>query len=85
MKRYTLADRGCWADGAFGHEHLRAVLSGMVADLGNADLASELEGWPSDDMSEEDEALALLQEYTDEGLSWAFQDGDLILYSGFED
>ena len=34
---------------------------------------------PSDDLSEEDDAIDLLQQFTEEGLIWTMRDGDLIL------
>ncbi len=75
---FTSKDRGCIADGTFGHEHVRNVLAVVVAKL-NLPLADRLSANPSDSMEEEDEAIALLNEHTAEGLVWEFDDGNLVL------
>lgn len=78
MVRFTQEDIGCWADGALGWAHVRRVLADLVRDT-NPGLAEELEGPPSADMSEELEALALLQEVTEEGLVWTLDSEGLFL------
>ncbi len=85
---FTQDDVGCYADGANGSEHRRAVLAEMLAGLTGlgtaeavecANLIKELAGEPSDDYSEEDNAIAILQEHTEPGLVWLMHDGDLVL------
>jgi len=77
-EQFTAADVGCWADGASGWVHVRDVLANLINPL-NPTLAEELTQGMSDDASEEQEALDLLQEHTAEGFVWIFDSGDLIL------
>ena len=72
-------DCGCYADGCFGDDHLRDILKGMLKGLNHAELAKVFDDEPSDDGSEYLEALEVLQEYTDEGLTWILEGGDLLL------
>lgn len=80
-------DAGCWADGALGHDHVRQRLAQLVANVWTAemlnqygyDVAEALDLDMSDDAGEEDDALAILQEFTESGLVWNFVDGDLTL------
>lgn len=74
---YTPNLAGCWADGSFGHDHIRFVLSSMVEAL-DWELSRELLQPSTDDMSEEDDAIALLNEHC-EGCSFGMRDGDLML------
>jgi hypothetical protein len=70
-----------WGDGSFGHKHIRERLASLVREF-NDELAGELLNEPSDDMSEEDEALDILNANTsqDNGpVVWEFVDGDLML------
>lgn len=78
-------DPGCYADAGSGWDHVRDVFAGLVASL-SPDLEEELQGEQSDDASEEDDALDLLNENTVGGY-WAFgENGDgLMLYSDEED
>ncbi len=80
-------ERGCYADGALGHQHVRDNLAYLVRDLGG-ELSDMLRGAMSDDASEEDAALDLLNEHAPEGMVWTFSDGDLLLvpedWEGFE-
>jgi len=74
---------GCYGDGLYGWQYVRNVLAARIMGLGplGADLAEELQSDMSDDASEEDEALDLLNEHTVGGY-WAFgEDGEgLMLY-----
>ena len=80
-------DAGCWADGAGGHAHIRARLAVLVANVWNAELKDKygydipeaLDQDMTDDASEEQDALDVLQEFTEAGLVWNFVDGDLLL------
>jgi hypothetical protein len=86
---FTKADVGCWIDGAFGPKHRREKLVCMLEDIADcldasewADiqaLTEELESTPSDDYGEEEDAIEILQDYTEEGLVWIQDGGDLIL------
>lgn len=69
---------GCYGDGTFGHQHVRERLAAEVSRF-DAELAELLRGPMSDDASEEDEALDILNEHTASHLYWAFVDGDLML------
>lgn len=77
---YTSNCTGCWIDGSLGESHRRAKLADMLYDIPGSDsLIKELEANPSDDYSEEDDAIALIQEHTEEGYTWILEAGDLIL------
>lgn len=88
---YTAEDAGCYADGANGHDHVRRKLADLIltngpptpwsADLHKriADLWTELHREMSDDASEEDEAIELLNEVTNDTAVWMMHDGDLLL------
>jgi hypothetical protein len=78
MKRYRLEDAGCYADGAHGHHHCRETLARLIEGIYPL-LAKEIRGEPSDDLSEEDEALSVLTDYCEEGCWFEFVDGDLLL------
>lgn len=68
---------GVYIDSAAGHEHIRQVLANLVEEYA-PDLASELRGAPSPDLSEEDDALDVLNQMTRGGV-WSFHNGDIIL------
>lgn len=80
MKTFTKNDIGCYADSGFGHDHVRSMLSMLVLDAGREDLAELLLGDMSDDASEEDEALDVLNELCSENVYFDFHDGDLMLF-----
>lgn len=81
---------GCFIDGAFGHERTRAKLADLVRGTirridhsgeieTGLELIAELESQPSDDLSEEDDAVSFLQDHTADGFIWEFNAGDLLL------
>lgn len=74
-------DVGCHADGALGHQHVRAVLADLVASYCKApELVRALNGAESDDGSEDYEAIDLLNATACEpDVCFAFEDGDLML------
>ena len=87
---FTSVSLGCHIDGAFGQDHRRAALVELVrqaerkidhpGELQTAkEIISELEIEPSDDYSEEDDAISFLQDHTEQGLVWELEAGDLIL------
>lgn len=87
---YTRASLGCHGDGAFGHAHIRARLAEMMERLARkaahpgdsntaAELAEVLRQEMSDDASEENDAIDLLNEYTAPDVAFEFVDGDLVL------
>ena len=84
---YTKKDVGCYIDGAFGEEHRRTKLADMVRDLETAEMIEQrgysvvesLSNENVDDISDEDDALEILQEFTESGLVWMFEAGDLLL------
>ena len=124
MKLYGLEQVGCYADGTFGHAHIRSTLSGLLYELrcnithlfigrdtihavspsnklkhlgfnrmgvnhylSIVDTAKSLMGNldgepPSDDFSEEDDAIDLLNEHATDGtVSFGMFEGDLVLAS----
>src|SRR5687767_7475536 len=86
--KLTRADIGCWADGGFGHPHVREVLAVVLTDKGGpSDLAVSLLGEMSDDGAEEYEAIDWLNEHAvEEGLHFTLCDGDLLLVEeGFDE
>ena len=92
IERWTENEsQACWGDGAYGHDHIRIVLGSllpttyaMCSEL--RELIDDLNGPMSDSAVEEDEALDLLNHACDDGVYWAFDDGDLILFQeGAED
>lgn len=87
---------GCYADGAFGHDHCRARLATLIrqfVDLreydrtthptASEDLLASLEGPMPDDAWDEIDALDLLSDST--GLYWLFDGGDLIATESDDD
>jgi hypothetical protein len=86
-------DAGCWADGALGHDHVRARLAILVAQVWTAemldkygyDVAEALDCEMSDDAGEEQDALDIIQEFTESGVTWQFADGDLMLLADPEE
>lgn len=85
---WTEKDIGSYADEANGHEHRRAVIAGLLNEVFSGpatveeqeqipDLIEELEDEPSDDFGEEDDALDILNRYSD-GVYWIV-DQDLLL------
>jgi hypothetical protein len=79
---FTRSDVGCWVDGAFGEDHRRDKLSVLLESIGTPNalnLATELLEPAPDDYSDEDDALELLQENTEEGLIWMMEAGNILL------
>lgn len=76
-------DVGCHADGALGHAHVRAVLADLVSSYCKAPvLVRELNADMSDDASEEDEAIDLLNSTAcEQDVHFELSDGDLVLVS----
>lgn len=81
-KDYFKEDIGCYADGTFGHNHVREILAGLIQGY-NLDLAEELRKPMSDDASEENEALDILDNHCD-GVSFILENGDLMLIGSEE-
>ena len=75
--RYGNASIGCWGDSTFGHTHVRKRLSIMVRGE-CVEVADMLLDKPSDDLSEEDEAIEILNEQCNDGVFFDFIDGDLV-------
>ena len=71
-------DYGCYADGSFGHQHIRTVLSDFVRVLGDIKLSDSLNGEMPDDAWDEYEALDKLNNVTQTPGYWDLHDGDLI-------
>jgi hypothetical protein len=92
---FTSEDCGCWADGTHGSKHVREMLHSVLINLPEEDFEQDqrerdiiaeslLEEMP-DDASDEIDALDILQRWTEEGLSWQMEGGDLILCEQEED
>lgn len=88
------SDRGCWADGALGHSHVRSVMAQLLIRLyrhhprggdglywkSNIEaLVSELGSDMSDDASEEDDAIEWLNHECYDDTYFSLCDGDLLL------
>lgn len=86
---WTKEDIGCHADASLGHQHCREALAQRIEAIDDStpkqwtDLAASLRGDMSDDASEEDIALEILDEHCD-GVAFVFQDGDLMLVESEE-
>ena len=89
---YTKKDVGCYIDGAFGEEHRRAKLADMIRNLETQEMidhrgysvVESLANESPDDYGDEDDALDILQEFTESGLVWTFESGDLLLLNESE-
>ena len=77
---FTNKGKGCWIDGAFGHDRTRMLLACMIRFAApESHLIAELEGPESDDLSEEDDALELLNGHCEPDVMFVFEAGDLLL------
>lgn len=84
---------GCYADGCFGHDHIRAVMATMLTHMfrhqprgGDGIYWEEVEPIterlledPSDDFGEEDDAIHWLNKMCATGLYFTMLDGDFVL------
>lgn len=72
---------GCIADGSYGQQHIRERLAELVQPYGykGKKLASWLIGPPSDDAQDENDAIDLLNRYTEDGIYFTMSNGDLLL------
>ena len=83
--KYGPPDVGCFGDASFGHDHIRGCLRTLLQHKFETDCleANEIRGRlheeMSDDASEEDDAINLLNDYACEGVYFEFVDGDLML------
>jgi len=84
-KKYGKEALGCYADGSFGHDHVRTVLCMLLRKsfdrrlVEASELITLLEQPMSDDGQEEYDAIDLLNEHATEGTFFEFSDGDLML------
>jgi hypothetical protein len=90
---YLLTDTGCYADGAHGHKHIRAVLAENLTMLYRhhprggegihwikvQHIVDALAGDPSDDIWEEIEAIEWMNKQCEPGCLFEMIDGDLML------
>lgn len=89
MILFTAKHEGCYADGTFGADHRRQLLADMLGDIMNRHfdeyqkLQRELRIEPSDDISEEDDALEIINSVTSNA-TWQMVDGDLMLIGEWE-
>lgn len=81
MTKHTKLSLGCYADGTFGHDHIRTILAGMVDRWnGPQDLVESLQGEMPDDDSDTDEAIEFLNETAcSVGVMFTMDNGDLML------
>lgn len=79
MARWNTSHCGCYAESAQGHQHVRNTLADLLDCLQSwSPLIPELRKEMSDDASEEDEALTVLNLHCD-GCFWELLDGELML------
>lgn len=79
---FGMEDIGCYADGANGHKHCRAMLSALLTTHGavvSDELLASLRGDMPDDCWDEYEALEALNELCTEDVCFEFYEGDLVL------
>lgn len=80
---FTRESVGCYADGGMGRHRLRAKLAALLTAADDSprafELACELEEEETDDLSEELDAVELLNEHCEQGIAFEFVDGDLVL------
>lgn len=93
---YTRADLGCWVDCAYGTDHAVAKLHDMLRSCdgmtgAHLDMAEEsppdCENWEDSEFCNEylDDMTEALYFYTEPGLVWLWDAGDLILTDDSED
>ena len=82
---FTTKDIGCHADSCHGHANIRARLGDYIERIipegSNPELLNSLrseDDYP-DDLSDEEDAIDILQSVTDDGLCWIMDSGDLLL------
>jgi len=82
-RSYIFTEPGCYGDGTFGHAHIREMLAAYLqmtpANALRDRLMAELKAEPSDDYSEEYDALVMLDDSTDPTLYWHLEDGELFV------
>lgn len=85
---FTVDDVGCWADGASGHGHIRAVLRSLLIADGwyprTDETVQSLGGPMPDDAWDEDEALDTLNACCT-GCYFTIEGGDLMLVAEGEE
>ena len=79
--KLCLGDIGCFADGTHGAAHVRRVVQSLLQRFdGDAKLIAELNDEPSDDWSEDIDAIEWLNEHACEVNVMLMMDGgDLLL------
>ena len=79
--QFNQSDIGCYADNTNGQQWRRNTLADLISSLDGTtkQLLNDLASEPSDDYSEEDDAIEILNDNTADGLYWTMLDGDLIL------
>lgn len=88
IKLYGTDDCGCYADGVLGHDHVRDVLASLMLDIGSSKamrVHEYLLSQSTDDCAEEDMAIDILQDHTEDGLLWILAAGDLLLVNEADD
>lgn len=85
--RYEIEDVGCYADGGFGHQHVRIRLGLLLHNVYCVrpqwkylvTVRDALFAEMSDDAQEENDALSALNARCDPGVRFELVDGDLML------
>lgn len=77
-KLFTTRDVGCIADGALGHNHVRAVLADIMDELNYPIMVDELRDAPPDDYSDEDDAIDILNTDHVDGVYIVMSEGNLL-------
>ncbi len=89
---FTKDDCGCYAECGNGEDHRRSVLADTLREIcidamtiGSEEyntaftIHNDLLKPSSEDYSEEDDAIDILNDYTEKGIYWEMVDGDLML------
>ncbi len=89
---FTKEDVGCFADCANGEEHRRQRIAELLTVVTKnvkpmeplrkiqiSQVYASLQDEPLDDYSDENDAIDILNDYTEEGYTWEMVDGDLLL------
>lgn len=85
-RKFSVEELGCIGDGSFGHDHIRTRLADLCDHFRLPAMAAPLRKEMSDDGSEEDDAITLLNRVAcAHGVRLAMVDGDLVLVPDTED
>lgn len=81
MPTFTSNDIGCFADGTYGHDHVRERMAVLLEKLAPSVIVEDLREPMSDDCCEEDAAMDALNALCSEDVFFTLDGGDLLLVS----